>query len=154
MCSIKSRMHIILHFSGGPRHCPRTFRGLPWVLARTTVEIGGFSRQIATGHGTSAANTTVVATARSRGSFSGKIRRTNHGNTRKSAETAVAMSTAIRGHCHGNAAIIAEVRGSPRQLPRQFSADVQSKQFPRPSTAIRDHCYGDPPVRADFLGST
>ena len=53
-------------------------------------------------------------------SVRGKLRRTNHSNPRKSAETAFAISTAIRGHCHSKATITTEIRGYQRQLPRQF----------------------------------
>ena len=76
-----------------------------------------------------------------RGSVRGKGRRTNHGNPRKSAanatkffaQTAVAFSTAIPGHCLGNAAITTEVRGSRRQLPRHF-----------PRASIRSNFHGHP----------
>ena len=98
------------------------YRGTPRVFAAST-----------TGHGNSAANATVVATARSPGSFRGKLRRTNHGKPRKSAETAVAISTAIRRHCHGDAAITTEVRGCPRELSRQF-----------PRTFSRSNLHGHP----------
>ena len=41
-----------------------------------------------------------------------------------------------------------EVLGSPRQLPRQFSANVQPQQFPRTSAAVRGRgrecCRGCP----------
>ena len=67
-----------------------------------------------------------------RGSFRGKLRRTNHGN--------------------------------PRKLPWQFPwvsaaiatavfADVQPKQFPRPSAAVRGNCHGNPLIRGDCHGS-
>ena len=115
---------------------------LPWTYVFVGTDYRGNTRVLAasaTGHGTSAANATVVATARSRGFFLGKLRRTNPGNPRKSAETAVAISMAIRGHCHGNAAITTEVRGRSRQLPPQFPWTLNRSNFhghPRPSASI------------------
>ena len=193
---------------------------LPWTSVGVATDYSGNARVLtasATGHGTSTANVTVVAMARGRGSVRGKLRRTNHGKPRKSTaiatatavsaetavtistairghchgnaaitefrgspwqlprqfsrtfnpssfhghprpstETAVAISTAIRGHCHGNAAITTEVRGSPRQLPRQFPRTFNPSSFhghPRPSAAVRVHCRGNPPICADFHGS-
>ena len=93
-----------------------------------------------------------------RGSARGKHRRTNHGNARKyaamatelSSETAMVISTDIRGHYHGNTAISTEVRdtchgcfhgrptetistafrGSPWPLPRESS---YTRRLPRKS---------------------
>ena len=92
-----------------------------------------------------------------RGCVRGKVRRTNHGKQRTSAGfavgtcTAVAISTHIRCHCHGNAAISTEVRGNylgnfrgrptaaicpaihgrPQLLPRQsFDSDTHCLTFP------------------------
>ena len=59
-----------------------------------------------------------------RGSVRGKLRGINHGNPRKSA----AIATAI-------------------------SAYVKQQQFPRPSAAIRSHCHGSPPIRGNYHGS-
>ena len=126
---------------------PTDYRGNPQVFTAS-----------ATDHGTSAANATVVATARSRGSFRGELRRTNHENPRNSAETDMAISTAIRGHCHGNAAITTEVCGNchgcfrgrsfeaistairdrPRPLPRQSS---DTRPLPRKSVGVRGYCH-------------
>ena len=111
----------------------------PWISVGVATDYRGNPRVFtasATGHGTSAANATVVATARSRGSSRGKLHRTNNGNPRKSAETAVTISTAIRGYLprqRGNH------HGSPRQLPRQFPRTSNRSNFhghPRPSASI------------------
>ena len=99
--------HTISLFDGSPRQLPRHLCGLPSVVPRATMEIGWFPRQgprlielprkcYGCGHGTC------------RGSVRGKLRCTNDGNPRKSAEIATAVS-----------------------------ADVKPQQFPRHSAAIR-----------------
>ena len=99
----------------------------------------------------------------------------NHGNPRKSEETAVAISTVIRGRFHGNAAITTEAHGSPRELPRQFPRTVNRSSFhchPRPSAyfarrssdtrqlprkyvEVRGYCHSTCPgsVRGKFRGT-
>ena len=97
---------------------PRDLRGLPWVLARTTVEIRGFSRQVLR----------VMAPPRQMPRLCPR---------HVAAVFSVANSVVPTMATPGN----------PQKLPRQFprpsaaiatavSADVHSKQFPRPSTAI------------------
>ena len=53
-----------------------------------------------------------------------------------------------------SAAIVTATRQSPWKsmaIATAVSADVQSKQFPRPS--VRVHCNGNRPIRGDFHGS-
>ena len=101
------------------------------------------STACAMAHGTSTATATVVATARAAVlSVANSIVSTmaTDGSPRKfCAETAVTISTAIRGYCHGNAAITTKSRVILRQLPRQFPRTSNRRNFhghPWPSAAI------------------
>ena len=115
-----------------------------------TAEIPWTSVGVATGYrgnprvSTAIANAMDVATAHPAFLARGKLRRTNHGYLRKSAviataasaETALAISAAIRGHCHGIAAITTtEVHGIFHGSLRGFNrSDFHG--YPRPSAAI------------------
>ena len=85
-----------------------------------------------------------------RGRVRDKHRRTNHGNPRMSAritvvvsaQTFVATSTSICGHCHSKAAIMTEVRvnchGSFRQRPTASTCPE--------ICGGHGHCHGNPPI--------
>ena len=127
---------------------------LPWtsvgVEPRATVEIRGFLWQVPRLMALPRGKCHGCSHGTCRGSVRGKLCRTNLGNPRKLAAIATAasaevsaavqaVSTAIRGHCHGNAVITMEVRGRPRQLPRQFPRTSNRSNFhghPRQSAAM------------------
>ena len=96
-----------------------------------------------------------------RDSIRGKLCRTKHGNPQKSAaiaktvfaETTVAISTAIRSHCHWQ-------RGNHHGRPlisaaiaTEFSADVQPTHFPRPSVAIAMETRQSPRKSTEVRGN-
>ena len=112
-------------------------RGLPWVLPLATVEIRGFPRQ----------GPRLMVLPRQMPRLwprhvprfcpwqtpwyqpwqPTEVRGNCHVNVRGRQTTAI--STAIRGHCHGYPPILGNYHGSPRKLPRP-------QQFPPPSAAI------------------
>ena len=122
------------------------FRGLPWVFPRTTVEIRRFSRQVPR----------IMALPRQMPRLWPR---------HVAAVLSVANSVVPTMKTHGiprkltwqfprpSAAIATATRQSPRKsagIATAVSADVHSKQFPRPSATVRVHCHGNPPIRAHF----
>ena len=118
------------------------YHGLPWKSA-------GFHGK---GNGSRActANSTLVATARAAVLSVANSAGINHGNPRKYAAIAKAISadikpqpfisTAIRGHCHGNPPIHSNYHGRPRELPRQLPRTSNHSNFhghPRQSSDTR-----------------
>ena len=98
-----------------------------------------------------------------RGSVRGKLRRTNHGNPRKSAAIATVISADVKPQQFPlpSAAIRGQWQSSDtRQLPRKaaaiataISAEVKPQQFPRPSAAILRYVAVATEVRGNCHGS-
>ena len=84
------------------------YRGNPRVSTARATAHGAFTANATVGHGTC------------RGSVSGKLRGTKHGNPRKSAAIATAISADVK----------------PQQFPRPSAVVLDTRQLPRKSTAI------------------